>query len=73
VTHSMWAAATYARRLVVLVDGAILLDGPTRGVMADPRLTSARLVPPGVVRLSRALGSPALTAAEFRGRVAPPP
>ena len=35
VTHSMWAAATYARRLVVLLDGRVLLDGPTREVLAD--------------------------------------
>ena len=37
VTHSMWAAATYARRLVVLLDGRVLLDGPTREVLADSR------------------------------------
>ena len=35
VTHSMWAAATYARRLVVLLDGRVLLDGPPREVLAD--------------------------------------
>ena len=67
VTHSMWAAATYARRLVVLLDGKVLLDGPAREVLAERELLArARLVPPAVVQLSRALGFMALTPAEFR-------
>jgi energy-coupling factor transporter ATP-binding protein EcfA2 len=70
VTHSMWAAATYARRLVILLDGRVLMDGPTRQVLAESDLlTRARLVPPVVVQLSRALGFTALTPAEFRERV----
>jgi energy-coupling factor transporter ATP-binding protein EcfA2 len=70
VTHSMWAAATYARRLVVLLDGRVLMDGPTRQVLAESELLAqARLVPPAVVQLSRALGFTALTPAEFRERV----
>jgi energy-coupling factor transport system ATP-binding protein len=70
VTHSMWAAATYARRLVVLLKGKVLLDGPTREVLAAGELLAqARLVPPPVVQLSRALGFMALTPAEFRHRV----
>jgi ABC-type molybdate transport system ATPase subunit len=72
VTHSMWAAATYARRLVILLDGRVLLDGPTRQVMAESELlTRARLVPPAVVPLSRALGFTALTPTEFREWVRP--
>jgi energy-coupling factor transport system ATP-binding protein len=67
VTHSMWAAATYARRLVVLLEGKVLLDGPTRQVLAEAEcLAQAHLVPPAVVQLSRALGFMALTPAEFR-------
>ncbi|MDO9531802.1 MAG: energy-coupling factor transporter ATPase [Deltaproteobacteria bacterium] len=70
VTHSMWAAATYARRLVVLLDGKVLLDGPAREVLAQRELLArARLVPPAVVQLSRALGFMALTPAEFCRRV----
>ena len=42
VTHSMWAAATYARRLVVLLDGRVLLDGPPRQVLADAELWPGR-------------------------------
>jgi len=64
VTHSMWAAATYARRLVVL------LDGPAREVLAEGELLArGHLVPPAVVQLSRALGFMALTPAEFCHRV----
>jgi len=70
VTHSMWAAATYAHRLVVLLDGRVLLDGPTRQVLAaEAILARARLMPPAVVQLSRALGFTALTPAEFQDRV----
>jgi energy-coupling factor transporter ATP-binding protein EcfA2 len=67
VTHSMWAAATYARRLVVLLDGRVLLDGSPRQVLAETELlTRARLVSPMVVQLSRSLGFMALTPAEFQ-------
>jgi energy-coupling factor transport system ATP-binding protein len=70
VTHSMWAAAAYARRLVVLQDGRVLLDGPTREVLAQEEiLAEARLRPPAVVRLSRRLGFLALTHKEFRDKV----
>jgi energy-coupling factor transport system ATP-binding protein len=74
VTHSMWAAATYAQRLVVLQDGSIILDGPTREVLAHERiLARARLKPPAVVQLSRRLGFTALTPEEFSCQVAGSP
>ena len=70
VTHSMWAATTYAQRLVVLQDGQILLDGPTRVILAQEEvLARARLQPPEVVRLSRRLGFLALSPREFREKV----
>ena len=66
VTHSMWAAATYARRLILLKDGRMVLDGPTREVLAqEEALTACRLKPPAVVQLSRRLGFMALTNEEF--------
>ena len=66
----MWAAATYARRLVVLLDGRVVLDGPSRQVLADAAgLAQARLEAPMVMQLSRALGFTALTPAEFRERL----
>ncbi len=70
VTHSMWAAATYAQRLVVLKEGEVVLDGPTREVLAqEEALAACHLKPPAVVQLSRRLGFLALTPAEFRARV----
>ena len=67
VTHSMWAAATYAPRLVVLKDGQVVLDGPTREVLArEEILAAASLTPPAVVQLSRRLGFLALTPEEFQ-------
>ena len=52
---------------MVLLDGRVLLDGPAREVLAARELLArARLVPPAVVQLSRALGFMALTPAEFR-------
>jgi energy-coupling factor transport system ATP-binding protein len=67
VTHSMWAAANYAQRLVVLKDGRIILDGPVREVLArEETLASCRLQPPAVTRLGLRLGFVAANAAEFK-------
>jgi energy-coupling factor transport system ATP-binding protein len=66
VTHSMWAAANYAQRLVVLKDGKIILDGPPREVLAQEEiLSSCRLKPPAIVQFSWRLGFMALTTKEF--------
>lgn len=78
VTHSMWAAAEYARRLIILQEGRIVLDGPTRKVLAqEETLAQCHLYPPPVTRLALRLGFPALTAAEFQACIAsgghPPP
>jgi energy-coupling factor transport system ATP-binding protein len=71
VTHSMWAAATYARRLVVLLNGRVILDGPTRQMLAAADAVGrARLVSPPVVQLSQALGFMALTPEEFQQKLA---
>jgi len=62
ITHSMGVAAEYARRTVILKDGRILADGPTRAVFSDEnRLAEASLCPPPLVRLSNWLGTEALT------------
>jgi energy-coupling factor transport system ATP-binding protein len=66
ITHSMWVAAEYARRTVVMKDGRVLLDGPTRWAFAqENRLAEASLRPPAVVRLSNRLGARALTVEEM--------
>ncbi|MGZ3534384.1 MAG: ABC transporter ATP-binding protein [Thermodesulfobacteriota bacterium] len=62
ITHSMWVAAEYAARTIVMKNGGILSDGPTRAVFADEaRLAEASLSPPLLVRLSNWLGTEALT------------
>ena len=62
ITHSMWVAAEYANRTIVIKDGCILSDGPTRAVFAEEdRLAEASLCPPSLVRLSNWLGTEALT------------
>lgn len=66
VTHSLWAAATYARRLIVLFHGRVALDGPMREMLArEEDLARCRLIPPATVGLSRRLGFVAANAAEF--------
>ena len=62
ITHSMWVAAEYAKRTIVLKDGCILSDGPTRLVFADEAgLARASLRPSSLVQLSNWLGTQALT------------
>ncbi len=62
ITHSMWVAAEYAHRTVVLKEGAIILDGATRHVFAqESRLAEASLAPPPLVQISNRLGLQALT------------
>ncbi len=62
ITHSMGLAAEYATRTIVLKDGLILADGPTRVVFSDEaRLARASLCPPPIVQLSNWLGTQALT------------
>jgi len=62
ITHSMWVAAEYAARTIVMKDGSILLDGPTRSVFRDEgRLAETSLQPPSLVRVSNWLGTEALT------------
>lgn len=57
VTHTMWVIAEYARRVVVMKDGDIWLDGPTREVLGkEEGLKEASLRPPGIVALGNRLG-----------------
>ncbi len=62
ITHSMWVAAEYTDRTIVLKDGSVLLDGPTRLIFAnEARLAEASLRPSSLLRLSNWLGTQALT------------
>lgn len=65
VTHTMWVVAEYAHRMIVVRDGRVAMDGPTREVMGREReLVEASLKPPQVVRLANRLGAPLLTVDE---------
>ncbi len=62
ITHSMWVAAEYAERVVVMKDGRVLLDAPTRVAFAqEPILAEASLRPPPLLRLGNWLGTSGLT------------
>ena len=67
ITHSMWAAATYAHRVVVLGEGRVVADGPAREVFGQAEvLQQAHLAPPLVAQVAQRLfGVTALTAEEL--------
>ncbi len=54
ITHCAWAAAAYAHRTILLADGAVIADGPTRELFGDPGLLQrAGQTPPPITRLCR--------------------
>jgi energy-coupling factor transport system ATP-binding protein len=77
ITHAMDIAAAHARRVILMQDGRILRDGPTRDVFADEAcIGRTGLTPPPVVQVANRLGVPALTLDELvscLSRTAEPP
>jgi energy-coupling factor transporter ATP-binding protein EcfA2 len=73
ITHDMRIIADHVPRTVVMLDGKILSDGPTRQIFADAKnLLKAFVLPPQVTRLAQKLGNygippDPLTAAEMHG------
>jgi len=65
-THNMRLVAEYADRVIVLIDGKIVADGPVRKIMSSLELLErASLNPPQVTLLTLKLfGIPALTISE---------
>lgn len=58
ITHDMRLVAKYARRVVVMSEGRIVLDADPAGVFSDlDALLRSKLVPPPVVRLAYRLSS----------------
>jgi energy-coupling factor transport system ATP-binding protein len=56
ITHNMEIVAEYARRVVVLFDGQVLLDGPTSLVFSQQNvLIKAFIKPPPITQLSHML------------------
>jgi energy-coupling factor transport system ATP-binding protein len=57
ITHDLRFASEVAARVVLVRDGSVLVDGPSRLVLSDAvTLREAALEPPAVVRLVQALG-----------------
>jgi energy-coupling factor transport system ATP-binding protein len=72
ITHCMWLVAQYARRILVLHRGRLVMDGSPRFVFSLPgRLQEFSLRPPQIARLSHSLGHTLLSAGEFRACVSP--
>jgi energy-coupling factor transport system ATP-binding protein len=66
VTHTLWAAAEYARRCIIMAAGRLIVDGPTRQVLCQAEvLLGAGLRMPEVTALGIGLGAPALSVEEF--------
>jgi len=69
ITHNMRIVAQYARRVVVMHEGRVLLDGPTRSVFAQPDILGKTFInPPQITqlchRLRNYIGSDRLTVRE---------
>lgn len=66
ITHSIWLAAEYARRVIVMEAGQIVKDGSPRNLFADGAvLQQTRLKPPKITQLGNRLGIPVLSVDEF--------
>ena len=66
ITHSIELAAAYAKRTVLMKDGAILADGPSRDVLSQPDiLGQTSLTAPPCLELARMFNLNALTPAEL--------
>jgi len=66
VTHAMWLVAEYAHRVIVMHQGRVILDAPTRSAFSRAQaLREAGIIPPQIVRLSQRLGGTALTVEEL--------
>ena len=73
ITHAMWVAAEYADRVVVLAQGRVAVDGPSREVFArEEVLRGLSLSPPPAAALANRLGVNALSATELLEALGPP-
>jgi len=66
ITHTMWVAAEYAHRVVVMEEGRVLMDAPVREAFArEGELRASRLGVPHIVSMSNMLGRTLLSVEEM--------
>ena len=66
ITHCIWVAAMFARRIILMSGGNIVADGPTREVFSrEDLLAQADVIAPQIVRFSNELGTTMLSVDEF--------
>jgi len=67
ITHSLWLVAEYAKRVLVLHQGKIILDDGTRKVFSqEENLANSFLRLPEIIRLSNRMGRTLLSVDEFK-------
>ncbi|MCU0520415.1 MAG: energy-coupling factor transporter ATPase [Anaerolineae bacterium] len=68
ITHHMWVVAEYARKVFVIKDGQLLLEGTPREVFAhEQELLEASLRPPHFIQFTNRLGYTMLRPEELIG------
>lgn len=68
ITHHMWVVAEYARKVFVIKDGLLFLEGTTREVFShEKELLDASLRPPHFIQFTNHLGKTFLTPQELAG------
>ncbi len=66
ITHHMWVVAEYARKVFVVKDGRLFLEGTTREVFShEQELLEASLRPPHFIQFTNLLGYTMLRPAEL--------
>ncbi len=66
ITHCIWIAAEFAHRTILMSEGKIVADGPTREIFArEDLLVKADIIAPQIVRFSNELGTTILSVEEF--------
>ena len=66
ITHHMWVVAEYARKVFVIKDGRLFLEGTTREVFShEQELLEASLRPPHFIQFTNLLGKTLLRPAEL--------
>ncbi len=66
ITHHMWVVAEYARKVFVIKDGRLFLEGTTREVFShEQELLEASLRPPHFIQFTNLLGTTMLRSAEL--------